>query len=228
MIGSLMDKMISSGIKTSKTLIQNNMTQEISANNKALANIEKAIKHAAKAKKGGFWSKALGWAGVVAGAIVSVALMTNPVTFAAGAFLMASTIVGATTMAVSSTKAGQEFMKKNPWFATTMMVLQITLAVCSLGAGIYGAVSAASTEAATTAATTAAEESAETTATTVAEESAETTATTAAESGQSTVLEGLRTSASQWQTYATLAQAGIQAGKGGTDIYVGVQDGEAG
>ena len=246
LIGSLMNKVIGGGVKLSKSMIMANMKKQISANKEALQKFMDAIKKAAKAAKAGVLSKAFGWAGVALGALASAALIVggiltaNPALMIAGGFLMASTIVGATTMAVASTDAGKKFMKDNPWFATTMMVLQITLAVCSLGAGVYGAVTAATTASATTTASVTAETTAEVgseaateAATETATEAASETATEVAQESSQAMTKTeaffnlLKSAPTKWQTYVALAQAGSQIGKGGTDIYVGVKEHDA-
>ncbi|MEZ5581685.1 MAG: hypothetical protein R3F37_01875 [Candidatus Competibacteraceae bacterium] len=132
-----------------------------------------------------------------------------------------------------SVPAAQDWMQKHPAFGYAMMAVQILLAVCSMGAGIYAAAQAG-TELALNATEDSLEITEETSelaesgtnaaedGTQVAEDGAEiaedgteageeTTQETAQQTAQKSFLKALKGYLSSIQFYATLAQAATQA-----------------
>lgn len=129
--------------QTSIAEIKGNMAKQTAENKERLAKIEESAKKADEAKKSGVWGKVFGWVATIAATIAAVALSITGVGALVGAALIAAAVIGLTMQIVNEIPAAKEWMANHSAFGWVMMGVQVALSVCTLGAGLAGAIKTA-------------------------------------------------------------------------------------
>ncbi|MEE4378855.1 MAG: type III secretion system translocon subunit SctE [Candidatus Competibacteraceae bacterium] len=253
-VTSLVADRLENGMRAANNSIKADMKRSAEETKKRIQDLLDSVKKMAKSKKAGKWAKAFSFVGAVVGIAVGVAVMAaagwTGVGAVAGACIIAASGIALGMAIAQSVPASQEWMQKHPAFGYAMMAVQILLAVCSMGAGIYAAATSIGTEVAVDtvedglelteqgselaeSGTNAAEDGSQ-----IAEDGAEiaedgasageSTQETVQQTAQKTFLKALKGYLSSIQFYATLAQAATQAGGGAAGIVSDVAAGEAG
>ncbi|NEX17291.1 MAG: hypothetical protein C1943_11815 [Halochromatium sp.] len=129
--------------QTSITEIKGNMAKQTAENKERLAMIEESAKKADEAKKSGVWGKVFGWVATIAATIAAVALSITGVGALVGAALIAAAVIGLAMQVVNEIPAAKEWMANHSAVGWVMMGVQVALSVCTLGAGLAGALKTA-------------------------------------------------------------------------------------